>query len=181
MKALLRLLLAIACLAVPLASSAAMCPLEGLTDVGAGEAPCLFYLGTTAYRAKDFKTAAMNWKALIALKSVPVESEHLKVDAYNNLGFLYFFGLGIAPNQKAAIDYWNFSAKSGNEEAAYHLCDAYADRKQPSYAPEKALGYCKEALRRYGLLKDRDTQIDEIVAHIHKHLNALGRRQPHGA
>jgi TPR repeat protein len=176
MKAIGKLVLAIGMLVAQSAFAASMCRLEGLTDVEAGDAQCLFYLGTKAYHAKDFKTAAMNWKALIALKSIPVESEHLKVDAYNNLGFLYFFGMGIAPNKKAAIDYWTFATKSGNEESAYHLCHAYADRKQPTYAPEKARGYCKEALRRYGLLKEHDSDIDLIVSHIHNYLNALDRR-----
>lgn len=167
------LVLAVAGLLPLPAAASAMCPLKGLTTVDAVDARCLFHLGTTAFRAKEFEAAAISWKALIALKAIPVELAYLKVDAYNNLGYLYFSGLGMSANRAAAIDYWQFATKSGNEESAYHLCHAYADRKETRYAPQLARGYCKEALRRYGLLKEHDPGFDTIVADIHSYLNQL--------
>ena len=155
------------------AFGAATCPLEELKGTSADTPECYFYSGTTAYRAKDFETAATYWKKVIGINSVPVELEHLKVDAYNNLGFLYFFGNGVQPNKMAAIEYWTYAMKSGNDEAAYHLCHAYADKKEPMYNPKKALGYCKEGLRRYSLLKNRNDQIEEVVVQLQKYVRKL--------
>jgi len=81
--------------------------------------------------------------------------------------------MGVAVNKAAAIGHWQFATKSGNEESAYHLCHAYADRKEAGYAPELTRGYCKEAPRHYGLLKERDPEFDIIESHIHKYLNGL--------
>ncbi len=149
------------------------CQLQKLEDLSADDPECYFYSGTTAFRAKDFEKAASYWKSLISLKSVPVEAEHLKVDAYNNLGYLYFYGNGVKINKKAALEYWAYALKAGNEEAAYHLCHAHAERKEPTYNPSVALGYCKEALRRYALLKERDEQIEDIVSQLRSYVQGL--------
>jgi hypothetical protein len=63
--------------------------------------------------------------------------------------------------------------RSGNEESAYHLCHAFAEKKEPTYNPRVALGYCREGLRRYGLLKERDDQPDEIVHQLQAYVRAL--------
>jgi hypothetical protein len=155
------------------ALGATTCPLEELKDISADTPECYFYIGTAAYRAKDFEKAATYWKELIGLNLVPIEVEHLKVEAYNNLGYLYFFGKGVPINKMAAIEYWTYAMKSGNEESAYHLCHAYADKKEPMYNPKVALGYCKEGIRRYALLKEWDIQIKEIVGELQKYVRNL--------
>jgi TPR repeat protein len=149
------------------------CQLEELKGTPANDPECYFYNGTAAFRAEDYKRAALFWKSLIGLESVPVEAEHLKVSAYNNLGFLYFYGHGVETNKKAAIEYWSHAMRSGNEESAYHLCHAFAEKKEPTYNPKVALGYCREGLRRYGLLKERDGQLDEIVRQLLAYVRTL--------
>lgn len=149
------------------------CQLEEMRGTPVNDPECYFYSGTAAFRAEDYEKAASFWKSLIGLKSVPVEAQHLKVSAYNNLGFLYFFGHGVETNKKAAIEYWSYAMKSGNEESAYHLCHAFAEKKEPTYNPKVALGYCTEGLRRYGLLKERDGQLDEIVRELLAYVHTL--------
>ncbi len=131
------------------ARAAEMCEEKNLESVPAKSVECYFYSGTRNFRAKNYQAAAVNWTALINLKSVPVELEYLRLDAYNNLGFLYFIGDGVKKNQKLALKYWNNATKAGHEESAYHLCHAYGENKTAIYNPKLALGFCKEALRRY--------------------------------
>jgi TPR repeat protein len=151
----------------------AMCQLKQLASVSASHPECLFYSGTSAFRDEDYQRAAKSWKKLVGLKSAPVEFEHLKVSAYNNLGYLYFFGHGVKPNKKAAIAYWAYATKSGSEEAPYHLCHAYAESKEPTYDPKTAIGYCREALRRYGLMKAKDGDIEKIVGQLKNYIRKL--------
>lgn len=170
-----KVVLALAFSVAQTAAAAANCTLEELTDTAADGPLCLFYTGTAAYREKDFGEAAKNWKALIALKSVPAELAYLKLDAYNNLGFLYFSGMGVATNKAAAVDYWKYAYKAGHEEAAYHLCHARADADEAAYSRRAARGYCKEALRRYDRLKERGGSHDAIVGQLNKYLRAVAR------
>lgn len=149
------------------------CQLEKLKEISADSPECYFYSGTSEFRTNDFEKAAMYWKKLIALKVVPLEVEHLKVEAYNNLGFLYFYGKGVPINKLVAIDYWTYAMKSGSEESAYHLCHAYAVKKEPTYNPKLALSYCKEGIRRYALLKVWDKQIEYIVEELNKYVRNL--------
>lgn len=157
------------------AIGASMCPLEELKNKAASSPHCHFYQGTAAYRDEDFELAAKHWKNLIALKSVTADERYLQVGAYNNLGFLYFNGNGVAVNKPAAIDYWTFASNSGNEESTYHLCHAYADRKEPTYNPGLARANCTEALRRYELLKNLDDGDKTIVRQIKTHIQNLNR------
>jgi TPR repeat protein len=154
---------------------APMCPLEELADKAANSPLCHFYQGTTAYRNEDFELAAKHWKDLIALKSVAADERHLQIDAYNNLGFLYFQGWGVKANKSAAIDYWAYASNSGNEESAYHLCHAYADRKQPTYSQVLGRAHCAEALRRYESLKKTTAGHETIVKQIKSHIQTLNR------
>lgn len=176
MKKILRNLLILSVFLTSPTFGTEACPLPELKDTPANSAACYFYRGTSAFREARYAQAAIYWKALIGLKSVAVEEEHLKISAYNNLGYLYFYGKGVEPNKKAAIEYWGFAMKSGNEEAAYHLCHAHADSKEATYNPKIALGYCKEGLRRYGLLKERGPELEEIVAQLKAYVRKLEKR-----
>ncbi|MDN3575730.1 hypothetical protein QWZ03_02960 [Chitinimonas viridis] len=72
-------------------------------------------------------------------------------------------------DQKRAIQqYWLPAEKAGHEEAAYHLCHAYADA-----APKLALGYCHKALRSYRKLRKADEDNRAIVAQLHQHISRL--------
>lgn len=175
MKTHTKVFLALAFSVAQKVSAAGNCQLEKLTDTAADGPLCLYYMGTAAYREKDFEQAAKNWKALIALKSVPSELAYLKLDVYNNLGFLYYSGMGVKTDKLAAIRYWKYTFKAGHEEAAYHLCHAYADRDEAAYSPRAARGYCKEALRRYAMRKERGADNDVIVGQLNNYLRALAR------
>lgn len=65
--------------------------------------------------------------------------------------------------------YWLPAEKAGHEEAAYHLCHAYEEEN-----PKLALGYCREALRRYG--KVEGTENGEVVAQLRLYINRLEAR-----
>ena len=170
MKRLLQCALASLSLLTSLAFAAPACPLAGLEEARADAPQCYFFLGTAAYRDKDFELAAKHWKSLIALKNVPFDEKHWQVDGYNNLGFLYYTGLGSAENRKAAINYWNFAFDSGHDEAAYHLCHVYADRKKETFNAALGGQYCREALRRYGQLRKRkeNREIDRQIKNLLK-------------
>jgi len=161
------------CLFGASALAAEMCKLDGLEKQAANSADCHFYHGTSAYRAGDFATAADYWKRLVALKEVPVDEEHLQASAYNNLGFLYYFGKGVKANKPEAIAYWHRSSKAGNEEAAYHLCHVYADKKVPTFDPKLGGEYCRETLRRYGLLKKSSENTNTILHDAQAYLRKM--------
>lgn len=158
------------------AFAAGNCQLKDLTDTAVDGPLCLFYMGTAAYRDKNFEQAAHHWKALIALKSVPAELTSIKLRVYNNLGFLYYTGKGVKINKIAAVDYWKYAFKSGHDEAAYHLCHTYADPKQATYRPRVGREYCEEALRRYGAhAESARADSADIVGQVKEFLHALPR------
>jgi hypothetical protein len=169
----MKVVLALVFLGIQSVCAAANCTLDDLTDTPADGPLCLFYMGTSAYRDQDFAQAARHWQALIALKSVPAEQAHLKLDVYNNLGYLYYLGMGVKTNKVAAFDYWKYAYKAGHDEAAYHLCHAYADRKRAEFNPRVAREYCTEALRRYAAHEQRDRGDDTIVRQLRQHLRAV--------
>jgi TPR repeat protein len=160
--------------AVHHAGAASLCAEPKLTELAAEDARCYFYAGTAAYRAKDYKTAVVKWKALAALPEVPLELEYLRLSAYNNLGFVYFYGLAGDMDKQAALLYWKDAFKAGHDEAAYHLCHAYAVAKEPTYAPKLARGMCKEALRRFTPREEGDS-VDETIADIEMHLSSTAQ------
>ncbi|GHD81695.1 hypothetical protein GCM10011419_28100 [Vogesella fluminis] len=56
-------------------------------------------------------------------------------------------------------------------KASYHLCHAYAKE-----SPELALGYCREALRRYDKIGRTDGDTNEIIAQIRQLISWLEER-----
>ena len=143
--------------------------LEHLPEVHIG---CLYYKGTRLYRSKEYAAARLEWQKIVNMSGIPKEVEYLKVDASNNLGFLYYMGLGVEKDRQRAIrEYWIPAEKQGHEEAAYHLCHAYAETE-----PKSALGYCREALRRYEKTKDQDDENAEVIAQLKKLVTSLERR-----
>lgn len=152
------------------------CTLEDLTHLPQAHIECQFFMGTGAYRNKNFTAAAASWKQITLLRPVPTapKEKELFVSAFNNLGFLYFYGKGVPPNQAAAMDYWRYAARMGNEESAYHLCHAHADSDDPLYDVDKARVFCQQALRGYESAKRRDDSHEEIVGQLKKYIADLG-------
>jgi len=74
--------------------------------------------GVAAYRAKDYKTARVEWKKAVSAGDT---------SAMNNLGYLLSQGLGGERDEAAAVHLWTDAAKRGHSEAALHLGKAYED------------------------------------------------------
>lgn len=134
---------------------------------------CLFYSGTRSFRAKDYRSALAQWRRLDELQELSADLEHHRTDAWNNLGYLYFQGWGVAKDRAVALDYWKRAYDRGHEEAAYHLCHFYGNRDEPSYNPSAARGYCVEGLRRYEQLK-ADDEAKEVVTQLRQYVAELG-------
>jgi len=151
----------------------ARCRLPELQELPESHPRCLFFRGTQSFRDQRYASAFANWQAIVDLGDVPVELERYKSGAYNNLGFLYFMGWGVDRDRNRAVNYWKLATKLGDAESEYHLCHAYGDSAEPSYNPSVALGYCKEALRRYTESKERTGNDEKIVEQLNRYIARL--------
>jgi TPR repeat protein len=147
-------------------NAAENCAQVALQSLPENHPACLFYTGTEGFRKHDYTYAKARWDALLKLPEIPLELEYLRTNAYNNLGFLYYMGWGTSVDHRHAIENWSYATKLGHEEAAYHLCHTYGDAKEPEYDPKVALGYCRESLRRYSLLNEKNEATSEVVAQL---------------
>lgn len=149
-------------------ATAAPCQEPKLESVPSTHTECYFYKGTRHFRAEEHSAALKEWLVIVDKTDIPVELEHFRANAQNNIGFLYYMGWGVEQNSKTAIEYWLPAAKAGHHEAAYHLCHAYADAGN-----QLALGYCREALRRYNNGGSSDSEDSEVVAQIREYISHL--------
>jgi TPR repeat protein len=74
--------------------------------------------GVAAYRIKDYVAARQHWVRAV---------DGNETNAYNNLGYLLYQGLGGAPDQARAVALWTTAAHRGHNEAAWHLGKAFED------------------------------------------------------
>lgn len=149
-------------------ATAAPCQEPKLESVPSTHTECYFYKGTRHFRAEEYSAALKEWLVIVDKTDIPIELEHFRANAQNNIGFLYYMGWGVEQNSKTAIEYWLPAAKAGHHEAAYHLCHAYADAGN-----QLALGYCREALRRYNNGGSSDSEDSEVVAQIREYISHL--------
>lgn len=150
-------------------ADAAPCQEPKLETVASDHPECRFYRGTRHFREKEYSAALQEWLAVVDTKDIPKEFEHLRLSAQNNLGYLYYMGWGVKRSSETAIQrYWLPAEKAGHEEAAYHLCHAYADDSR-----KLALGYCREALRRYNKLSDTGEDNSAVVSQIRRYISRL--------
>ena len=154
-------------------ASAQMCKAPELEDRTIGHPECLFYTGTAAFREKKYDEARSSWQQLAERQDLPIDLEHLRTSALNNLGYLNYLGLGSAPDRLLAFRLWNLAVQRGHEEAAYHLCLAQGDQNEPEFDPPVALPYCREARRRYGELKNSENEHDEVVRQLNSYISRL--------
>lgn len=152
-----------------------VCSLEAIElTADSPSAEKLFYMGTCFFRNENYEMASKHWSELTTAKNIPTEFNELKIGANNNLGYLLFFGYGTAENKALALTHWNYAISLGHSESEYHLCHAYADKKQPTYNAEKALMHCKKAKLIYQGIKDADQDDKIMLEHIKKYLKSLG-------
>lgn len=74
--------------------------------------------GVAAWGANDFAQARAHWKQSL--------SEGGPDSAYNNLGFLFYHGLGGNQDRALAVTLWLKGAALSVSEAQFHLGEAYA-------------------------------------------------------
>lgn len=139
----------------------------------------LFYTGTCHYRNREYEAAARAWTRLAKLDAVPPAYTELQISSLNNLGYLLFFGYGINKDQQRAVAYWEKAVSLGHSEAEYHLCHAYADANESTYAPSRAVPHCRKAESIYATIThpSRDDRI--ILSQIRKYRAGLANAIPH--
>lgn len=71
-----------------------------------------YNLGVQAYRIKDYASARQYWARAI--------DEH-EIKAYNNLGYLLYYGLGGPQEVARAVSLWTEAAQAGERESQWHL------------------------------------------------------------
>jgi len=165
--------LMVSCVLLTMQGHAASCPLPDMADAPIHSIRCDFYRGTAAYRAEQYALAADYWNKVIAPQKVTAPDALLQSFSYNNLGYLSFFGYGLAVDQPKAIRYWLQAMKSGDAEPVYHLCHAYAEVGQLTYNRKLAITYCPEALRRYQAISDKTPSDINIMGQIQEYMKPL--------
>jgi TPR repeat protein len=112
-----------------------------------------YNLGVQAYRVKDYSSARQHWTRAV--------EEH-EITAYNNLGFLLYYGLGGEPDATRAVSLWMTAAKSGETESQWHLGQAFEDGKGTGQSVTEAYAWyrCAAAsLQATPAVDDIDAQI----------------------
>ena len=130
----------------------------------------LFYSGTCHYRNEEYDLSAKYWGELSELKNVEEEYQELQIDSLNNLGYLKFYGYGIAEDKEAAVSYWKKAILLGHYESEFHLCHAYADKDEPTYNYSLGKKHCEKAFLIYNGMEKPDK---EIMASIKKYRSKL--------
>jgi len=75
--------------------------------------------GVDAWRKQDFSSARAHWTTALTLGGPD--------EAYNNLGFLLYYGQGGDAEPARALALWRKGAALSVSEAQLHLGDAYAE------------------------------------------------------
>ncbi len=76
--------------------------------------------GVESFRTRDYSNARAHWTAA---------TEQNVRAAYNNLGYLLYFGLGGTAEPERAVWLWTVAAKNGDREAQWHLALAFEEGK----------------------------------------------------
>lgn len=76
--------------------------------------------GVESFRAKDYSNARTHWQA--------AATQNVRA-AYNNLGYLLYYGLGGTLEPERAVSLWTIAAKNGDREAQWHLALAFEEGK----------------------------------------------------
>ena len=132
--------------------------------VVAGEGP--YNAGVTAWKGKDYTEAMKRWSESVLEGNV---------DAMNNLGYLYFNGLGTKPRVSDAIMLWRAAAYSGQSESQTHLAFAYERGRGVEKDPLKAVAWYRcsiESAKRQRQIKESSTE-QQIQADAAKSLAEL--------
>jgi TPR repeat protein len=103
--------------------------------------------GVSAFQTKDYLAARKHWSKAVASG---------EVDAFNNLGFLLYNGLGGPRDEQGGIHLWLQAAQMAQAESQWHLANAYESGKGIRSNDIEAYAWYACAVAAYALMKDRD-------------------------
>jgi hypothetical protein len=115
------------------------------------EAIVQFDIGRDHYLNKEYAEAYKLW-VLAADANI--------LEAYNNLGYLNYHGLGVKQNYEEAIRLWRIAAANGSPEAQIHLSEAYGDGQSLQKDLIEAYAWAKSAI--YFIPQEGDADIQKI-------------------
>ena len=128
-----------------------------------------YNLGVDAYRAKDYASARLHWTRAV--------EEH-ELSAFNNLGYLLYYGLGGEPDSARAVSLWLKAAKDGHSEAQLHLGHAFEDGEGTRQSLVEAYAWYRCALvNSQAAAKTNDSEA-QIAQDASKSLTTLLRKLP---
>jgi len=128
-----------------------------------------YNLGVDAYRAKDYASARLHWTRAV--------EEH-ELSAFNNLGYLLYYGLGDEPDSARAVSLWLKAAKDGHSEAQLHLGHAFEDGKGTKQSLVEAYAWYRCSLvNSQAAAKTNDSEA-QIAQDASKSLTTLLRKLP---
>ena len=107
--------------------------------------------GVEAYRAKDYTNARVHWSRAV---------DDGNISALNNLGYLFYYGLGGGADPERAVSLWMKGAMAGHSEAQWHLGRAFEDGKgtRRDYIQAYAWYRCALASSQAGTGVDQDAE-----------------------
>lgn len=121
---------------------------ELIAWVGASQRAQVVYInGQTRFARGDYAGAARAWKSVL---------DDGPLDAYNNLGWLLYNGMGIRADRARAIQLWLHAAERGAPEAQVHLADAYLEGSAIRRDVSEALSWAMCAVQFAGRIADQD-------------------------
>lgn len=144
----------------------------GLTDAST-EAERLFFTGTCHFRNGEHEKSVDLWTRLIERDETDARVRELQADALSNLGYMLFFGNGVATDRRRAVENWQRAVTIGHTEAHYHLCHAHADRAQPTFDAAVARPHCETARRIYARIESPTASDRTILAQVDRYLGGL--------
>lgn len=150
------------------ASYAENCDLKYLEKLQINDIECQFYMGTKAFRNKQYSDAASYWENVIKSPSVLAGDDELKTMALGTTTYLTYYGLGVPKDRMRAVQLWKKAVIDGDFEARKHLGDAYFDNEFKNKNPVFALGWYESAIKMYSDIKLPNASDDNIYANAKK-------------
>jgi hypothetical protein len=88
--------------------------------------------------------------------------EEREPSAFNNLGYLLYFGFGGAEDPDRAVALWKIAAAIGHAEAQWHLAHAFQDGKGTELNLVEAYAWFRCSISSYEL-SPADAEESEVV------------------
>ena len=128
-----------------------------------------YNLGVDAYRVKDYAAARLHWSKAV---------DEQELSAFNNLGYLLYYGLGGEPDTTRAVVLWLKAARDGHSEAQWHLGRAFEDGEGTKQSTIEAYAWyrCAVANSQAGA-KDNDSEA-QVAQDASKALTSILRKLP---